>query len=129
MTEVGNLDGKVGLVTGCGRYKGIGRSIALTLAAAGADVAVTDIAAAGARNQSEIDDAEAAVNWRGLESLVAEFTALGRRAIALTGDVGIKADAERMVNETAQRLGSLDILVNNAGAPHGPDRNWTWLVP
>jgi NAD(P)-dependent dehydrogenase (short-subunit alcohol dehydrogenase family) len=45
------------------------------------------------------------------------------------GDVGTSADAERMVCEAIGHMGKVDILVNNAGAPHGLDRNWTWMVP
>lgn len=123
------LEGKVALVTGCGRYKGIGRAIALALARAGADVAVSDVEAVGRRNMTELDQIETSLDWKGLESMVAEISTLGRRAAAFTGDVGIKADAERLVADTVSRLGSLDILVNNAGAPHGADRNWTWIVP
>jgi 3-oxoacyl-[acyl-carrier protein] reductase len=125
----GSLDGQVALVTGCGRLKGIGRAVALALAGAGADVAVTDIVAAGTRNISETDDAERDAGWTGLDTLVGEIEVLGRRAIALTGDVGEEADAEHMVAEAIERLGRVDILVNNAGAPHGPDRGLTWEVP
>src|ERR1700734_3359444 len=114
-----NLQGKIAVVTGCGRYKGIGRATALVLAAAGADVAVTDIEATGRRNTKEIDDVEASTGWNGLESLVAEIKNLGKKAIALEGDIGRKTDAERIVRETIDRLGAVDILVNNAGAPHG----------
>ncbi len=124
-----SLDGHVALVTGCGRLKGIGRAVALALAHAGADVAVTDILAAGTRNISETDEAERAAGWTGLDTMVAEIEALGRRAVALTGDVGDEDDAERMVAQAIAGLGRLDILVNNAGAPHGPDRGPTWKVP
>jgi NAD(P)-dependent dehydrogenase (short-subunit alcohol dehydrogenase family) len=44
------LDGKVAIVTGCGRLKGLGRAIALALAEAGADLVVTDVALSGTRN-------------------------------------------------------------------------------
>jgi NAD(P)-dependent dehydrogenase (short-subunit alcohol dehydrogenase family) len=54
---------------------------------------------------------------------------MGRRAVSLVGDVGIGADARRMVAEAIAALGCVDILVNNAGAPHGADRTWTWDVP
>ena len=48
------------LVTGCARMNGIGRAVARALAEAGADVAVTDVAAGGARNVMEKNAAEAA---------------------------------------------------------------------
>jgi NAD(P)-dependent dehydrogenase (short-subunit alcohol dehydrogenase family) len=124
-----SLNGHVALVTGCGRLKGIGRAIALALARAGADVAITDILTSGTRNPSETDEAERAAGWTGLGSMVAEIEALGRRAVALTGDVGEEEDAERMVADTVARLGRVDILVNNAGAPHGLDRGLTWKIP
>jgi NAD(P)-dependent dehydrogenase (short-subunit alcohol dehydrogenase family) len=125
---VGALDGQVALVTGCGRRRGLGQAIALGLAAAGADVCVTDVAFAGRRNVDEPDD-PAEASWDGLVTLVAELESLGRRAVALVGDVGMQDAAERMVAEAIAAMGQLDILVNNAGAPHGLDRNWSWLVP
>jgi NAD(P)-dependent dehydrogenase (short-subunit alcohol dehydrogenase family) len=125
----GSLEGQVALVTGCGRMMGIGRAIALALAEAGADVAVTDIVPAGTRNPSESDEKEREAGWNGLESLVAEIEGMGRRAVGLTGDVGEEGDAEGMVDEAVRRLGQVDILVNNAGAPHGADRGLSWEVP
>ena len=123
------LEGKVALVTGCGRLRGIGRATALALAQAGADVAVTDIAAAGTRNVAEGGAEERAAGWTGLASLVAEIEGLGRRAIALTGDVGDETEASGMAAEAVARLGGIDILVNNAGAPHGADRGPSWEIP
>jgi NAD(P)-dependent dehydrogenase (short-subunit alcohol dehydrogenase family) len=125
---VSSLDGQVALITGCGRYRGLGRGIALALARSGADVAVTDLDGRGVRNLHETDD-PAEADWRGLPSLVAEIEALGRRATGLLGDVGRSDDAQRMVDEAVERLGAVDILVNNAGAPQGTDRGWTWEVP
>ena len=125
----GGLAGKVALVTGCGRLQGIGRAVALDLAAAGADIAVTDLRAAGVRNIADASEAEQAVGWRGLASLVEELQAMGRRAVALTGDIAEEADAERMVAQAIAGLGRVDILVNNAGAPHGADRGTSWDIP
>jgi NAD(P)-dependent dehydrogenase (short-subunit alcohol dehydrogenase family) len=125
----GRLAGKVALVTGCGRPQGIGRAVALDLAAAGADVAVTDLLVEGVRNVADASEAEQAAGWRGLNSLVEELQAMDRRAVALTGDISEEADAERMVAEAIAALGRVDILVNNAGAPHGPDRGTSWEIP
>ena len=123
------LDGKIAIVTGCGRLKGLGRAIALALAKAGADLVVTDVALSGTRNPFEAGEAESAAGWNGLESLVEELRGLGRRAVASVGDVGRKDDAERMVAEAIGHFGKIDILVNNAAAPHGADRDWIWNVP
>jgi acetoin reductase-like protein len=90
-----DLDGKVAVVTGAGR--GIGRGIALRLAAEGATVLVTDI------------DEENAV------AVAEEIAAQGGQAAALRVDVTSRADAQKMVREAVDRFGRLDILVNNAG--------------
>ena len=89
------LEGKVALVTGGGR--GIGRAIALALARAGADVAVT------ARSVAEI------------EAVAREIRALGRKAAALPADVGDRLRVDASVETAGQRLGPVQILVNNAG--------------
>ncbi|CAE6435802.1 unnamed protein product [Rhizoctonia solani] len=79
--------------------KGIGRAIALKLAADGIDVAVNDI------NTKEID----------LEQVVAEIKRLGRKSIAIPGDVSKEVEVQNMVKRTVDVLGSLDIMVANAG--------------
>jgi NAD(P)-dependent dehydrogenase (short-subunit alcohol dehydrogenase family) len=89
------LAGRRAVVTGAGR--GIGRCIALALAQAGADVAVT------ARTQSE------------LETLVAEIQALGRHSLAVRCDVTDTEQVKYMAETLLAGLGGLDILVNNAG--------------
>src|SRR6476469_1667696 len=88
------LIGRVALVTGGGQ--GIGRGIALALAAEGASVAVT-----GRRAEP-------------LEQVVKEIETRGGAARATVGDVGERADAERMVAETVAAYGRLDALINNA---------------
>jgi NAD(P)-dependent dehydrogenase (short-subunit alcohol dehydrogenase family) len=88
------LEGKVALITGGGQ--GLGRGIALAMARAGADVALTG------RTTAKLD-------------LVAdEVRAIGRRATTVTGDVCDPTDLARMVDESAAALGGIDILVNNA---------------
>ncbi len=90
------FDGKVALVTGAGSPKGIGRATALALAAEGAKVVVTDIAADGVA--------------RVAEELRAHTDALGEVA-----DVRRKADMERVVEKATAQFGGIDLLVNNAG--------------
>ena len=90
------LDGKVALVTGGSR--GIGRAIALALADAGADVAVTCRAR---------EDAAAEV--------VATIRAKGRRALAAVADVRDRAAVRAALGRIEAELGGLDVLVNNAG--------------
>jgi len=91
-----DLTGKVAIVTGSGR--GIGKAIALKLAAQGASVAVNDIA-----------DAE------NLESVAAEIRSLGRDSLAVIANISSEEDAVRMIDTTVEKLGRVDILVNNAG--------------
>src|SRR4051812_13875017 len=100
-----DLAGKIALVTGCARMNGLGRSIARALAEAGADIAVTDVEAAGAKNAVETSSAEVDAGWKGLASVTAEMEALGRRSVALLGDVGDENDAERMVRDAVSKLG------------------------
>lgn len=90
------LSGKVALVTGA--QQGIGRAIAVALAGEGADVAV-----------NFLDDREAG------ERVVGLVRSLGRKAIALEGDVARLRDVEAMVAAVGSGLGPPDILVNNAG--------------
>jgi 3-oxoacyl-[acyl-carrier protein] reductase len=90
-----DLEGKVALVTG--GAQGIGQVTALHLASKGADVAVSDI------------------NREGVLGTAKEIEGLGRRGLALEGDVSNPADAEITVAKTVEQLGGIDILVNNAG--------------
>ncbi len=92
---MGQLDGKVAIVTGSGR--GIGREIALRLARDGAAVVINDL-----------DEAPA------LET-VAAVQAIGGRAVACNGDVTAKDFGERVVKTAVDSFGGCHILVNNAG--------------
>ncbi len=112
------LSGKVAVVTGATRKRGLGRAIALALARAGADVTVTG----NSRNASSLTRDEQQVGWRGLVDVVAEIEALGRRAHGAYMDVRNADDVQRMVGETVNHLGRIDILVNNATYPRAADR-------
>ena len=89
------LHGKSALVTGGARR--IGRAIALSLAQAGADVAIT----------YRTSSAEA-------EQTVHEIEALGRRALAVECDVRSEASVRRAIAASLDRFGRLDVVVNNA---------------
>ncbi|MBU2669198.1 SDR family oxidoreductase [Actinoplanes bogorensis] len=91
------LDGKVALVTGGSR--GIGAAVALRLAEAGADVALTF-----QQDQPRADD------------VVDRIKAVGGRAIAIRADSADATAVVAAVDRVADELGRLDVLVNNAGA-------------
>jgi NAD(P)-dependent dehydrogenase (short-subunit alcohol dehydrogenase family) len=94
-----SLQGRVALVTGAGRRRGIGSAIAVELARAGADVAVHG----SGRDPEEL----AAVAER-----VASF---GRRVVTVEADLTDRAAVGAMARKVDMRLGVVDILVNNAG--------------
>ncbi|KAJ7839009.1 hypothetical protein B0H14DRAFT_2513039 [Mycena olivaceomarginata] len=85
------------LVTGAAQ--GIGRAIALRLAADGFDVAINDIASKAAQ----------------LDGVKDEIIAAGRRSAVFGGDVSVDADVKAMVAGVVEALGGLDVMVANAG--------------
>ncbi len=97
-TGLFSLKGKVALITGGSR--GIGRSIALAFAEAGADVVVSS------RNKHPPE----------LERVAEEMGKMGRRALAIPAHVGKNEEVQVLVQRTLAEFGRLDILVNNAGA-------------
>jgi glucose 1-dehydrogenase/3-oxoacyl-[acyl-carrier protein] reductase len=109
------LKGKKALITGASR--GIGRGIAEVFAEEGADVAVNYIESAAPA-----------------EEVVKGIRALGRKAVAVKGDVAKRADVEAMIDKAWKELGGIDILVNNAGIEtivpflELTDDQWTRLV-
>ena len=115
---MGELDGKVAIVTGAGRLRGIGRAAAVALAKQGADVAVTGTG----RDPKTFPEDERRAGWRDVESTAEQVRAQGRRALPLTGDVANAGDVQRMVETTLKELGRVDILINNAAYARGPDR-------
>jgi len=105
------LAGKVAIVTGAGRMRGIGRAIALRLAKDGADVVVSALA----RTSEEMPAQEREASWRGAQSVADEIATTGRRSLVLDVDVTRPAAVQAMVRRTVKELGRIDILVNNAG--------------
>ncbi len=93
MSNIFDLGGKVAIVTGANT--GIGQAIALSLAAAGADIA--------------------AVGRTPAEETIEKVRALGRKAEIVSADLSSIEPVQRVVDETIEKLGGLDILINNAG--------------
>lgn len=79
-----------------GSTRGIGHAIALEFAKSGANVVIN--------GRSAISDEQ-----------LAEFTALGVKAVGVSGDISSQAEAKQMLEAATEQLGSVDILVNNAG--------------
>ncbi|MCZ6839999.1 MAG: SDR family NAD(P)-dependent oxidoreductase, partial [Alphaproteobacteria bacterium] len=98
------FDNRVAIVTGAGH--GLGRCYALALAARGAKVVVNDIG--GAIDGSGGSQAPA-------ESVVAEITAAGGKAVANYDSVADRAGAANIVQAAVDTFGTVDILINNAG--------------
>jgi meso-butanediol dehydrogenase / (S,S)-butanediol dehydrogenase / diacetyl reductase len=102
------LKGKSAIVTGAAR--GIGRGIALKLAASGANVALVDLG--NPKEPALTYDLAAQAE---LLATTEELRGRGVKAIPILADVTRLADCQRMADETVRALGSIDVLVNNAG--------------
>jgi NAD(P)-dependent dehydrogenase (short-subunit alcohol dehydrogenase family) len=109
------LEGRVAVVTGAARMRGIGRATALRLAQEGAAVVVSSVP----RDPNTYPDEEKTCGWKGAISVVAEIEMLGGRAIAIDCDVSDAAQVEAMFVETERHLGTPDAIVNNAGTAGG----------
>ncbi|MBN1191638.1 MAG: SDR family oxidoreductase [Dehalococcoidales bacterium] len=96
------LKDRVAIVTGAGGVNGIGRAIALTLADAGADVAVCDVVVKEK-------------NWD-LEGTAEAIRKLGRRSLAVKVDVTEEGEVVAFIDKIKQEFGKIDIMVNSVGA-------------
>ncbi|MCY9026890.1 SDR family NAD(P)-dependent oxidoreductase, partial [Priestia megaterium] len=92
-----DLKERVAIITGSGSKKGIGRTIALTLAEQGAAVVIADI------------------NFDGVQDTVNEIKETGGKALGIELNVTSKDSCDAMVKKTLEEFGRIDILVNNAG--------------
>ena len=112
------LEGKVAIVTGAGRPKGMGRASALKLAEQGASVVVTDVARE--RKDLEIEGLLGiGDDFAALERLAAEIEALGSKALAMAVDVTDAGQIQACVEKTCETFGGVDIMFNNAGTAVG----------
>jgi NAD(P)-dependent dehydrogenase (short-subunit alcohol dehydrogenase family) len=111
-----SLQGKVVLVTGA--RQGLGKSISLGMAEAGADLVVCD---------RVTDDGKLAETAKEIETL-------GRKTLSLGGDITIEEDVNNIVNQSIEKFGKLDVLVNNAGVTaqdsflNLPYRRWRLIL-
>ena len=92
---MGEIEGKIALVTGGGR--GIGKSIATTLANERCRVAITDI------------------DQKGIDNVVGEIKKLGKEVLGVKADVSVGEDVDRLIKQVLDIYKHIDILVNNAG--------------
>ncbi len=103
-----HLKGRIAIVTGSGR--GIGKAIALRLAKAGADIVVHD----------ENEEAPSKFGEsKSLEEVAEQVRALGRRSLAIFGDLTIPKNCQQIVDAVMSEFGRIDVLVNNAGGDIG----------
>ncbi len=116
--ELSGLDGKVAVVTGAGRMRSIGHSIAVALATAGCDV----VPVGTGRDPDSFPDDEKAAGWRDVDSVADEVRSLGSRALALQGDISNEQDVIRLRDAVVAEFGRVDIVVNNASVAIGKDR-------
>jgi NAD(P)-dependent dehydrogenase (short-subunit alcohol dehydrogenase family) len=109
------LAGDTAVVTGAAGVRGMGRAIAMRLAAEGANVVVVDHPDAPKGFTPEA----LAAGWQGLDSVAGHIESLGRGAMAAPCDITDTASVKKVVASVLSRFGKIDILVNNA-AISGP---------
>ena len=95
---MGRLEGRTALITSASR--GIGKAIALAFTAEGADVVAT------ARTTNAVD------------AVIGQCRQMGRDGLAVTADLSIEKDIQKVADEALRRFGRLDIVVNNAAIIH-----------
>lgn len=111
-----SLKGKVAIVTGA--RQGLGKSIALGMAEAGADLVICD---------RVTDDGK-------LTETAEEIEKLGSKTLSLGGDITVEDDVNNIVNQALEKFGKIDVLVNNAGVTaqdsflNLPYRRWRLIL-
>jgi meso-butanediol dehydrogenase/(S,S)-butanediol dehydrogenase/diacetyl reductase len=105
------LAGKVAIVTGSGRPKGLGQAMAKKLAAEGCKLVIHDLGAV----KGEIAPAHGVGKQDEIEALVAEIRQDGGEAVGFAADILIEAEVKALVDHAVATYGRLDIMVNNAG--------------
>lgn len=117
---MGELSGKVAIVTGATRMRGLGRAIATTLARAGANVIVT-----GSDSQPpHLTANERSAGWRGLPDVVAELQTLGVRAHGVSLDVRNSEEVQALARTAVERMGRVDEVAELVRYLCGPNARW-----
>ena len=104
-----SLEGRVALITGAASKRGMGRAVAIRLAKEGADVVVLDKFAAP-KSIWPGDE-----GWGGLDEVVKEIEAQGRKGLAVVADVSNGKDVDQAVAKSLDTFGKIDILVHCGG--------------
>jgi NAD(P)-dependent dehydrogenase (short-subunit alcohol dehydrogenase family) len=111
MANFPELKGKVALITGAGRRKGLGEAMARRLVEEGCHVVITDIAEAKGKEMPET----AIGTLSEMDAVAKKIDPSGARCVAMALDVLEESQVKNVVAGTVAKFGSLDILVNNAG--------------
>jgi len=106
---MGSLSGKVALVTGAASKRSMGSAVAVRLAREGADVAVLD------KYDAPKSIWPGDEGWGGLNAVVAEVKAQGRKGLVLVTDVSKGIEVDEAVAKTLEKFGRIDILVHCGG--------------
>jgi meso-butanediol dehydrogenase / (S,S)-butanediol dehydrogenase / diacetyl reductase len=106
-----NLNNKVAIITGSGRHKGIGESIALRLASEGCNIVLSDIKQ---KNEKKFDTQHIG-NQIQLQEIEMACKQFGVKVITILCDVRKESECENLIQSAVATFGKLDILVNNAG--------------
>jgi 3-oxoacyl-[acyl-carrier protein] reductase len=113
-----DLRGKVAIVTGASRPRGMGKAAAVALAQAGADVVVTGLG----RRRSDLDMGHGyavGTPMSEIDKVAEEISEMGVRSLAMAVDVSRPDEVQACVDRTVDELGGVDIVFNNAGTAIG----------
>jgi 3-oxoacyl-[acyl-carrier protein] reductase/meso-butanediol dehydrogenase/(S,S)-butanediol dehydrogenase/diacetyl reductase len=114
--EITGLTDKVAVVSGAGRMRSIGHSIALELARSGCNIVLTGTGRPVEKYTAEERD----FGWADVESVADEVRELGRRALVAKCDVGEEEQVDNLFEAVGSTFGRVDFVVNNAAAPPRP---------
>ncbi len=106
-----DLDGKVAVVTGAGRPKGLGEAMAIRLAEEGCKVVVHDIG----EIKGEIAPKHGVGTSDEIQTVVSNIKENGGEAVGYSSDMLVESEVEGLINFAVKTYGRIDILVNNAG--------------
>lgn len=106
-----DLDGKIAIVTGAGRHKGLGQAIATKLAAEGAKIVLSDIGTS--RDAATPESAIGSLSE--LEEIAGEIRARGAEVSIHACDVRDEQEVQALVAHGVEVFGGVDIMINNAG--------------